>query len=296
MKGDKSNIMPIMTNSESIYQFGANAYGKPTLALNILRDTIMGRELFDYAFKEYSKTWMFKHPTPTDFFRIMENASAVDLDWFWRGWFFSNDHVDLSIESVDWYQLEMDPDKKQSLDEDDTQYYSAMLDEEDIEATVTDRDPNTRDFYDNYDKNQVTKREKREYSSFLDDLSDEERALVDKNDHFYSVKFSDNDGLIMPIIVEFEYEDGEKEVIKIPVEVWRFNRGEVTKIFKTEKPIKTMTLDPFIQTADVDRSNNYWPERVEPTRFETFKSSGWGGSKNLMQRVRDDAANSDDSE
>ena len=285
-----------MTNSESIYQFGANAYGKPTLALNILRDTIMGRELFDYAFKEYSKTWMFKHPTPTDFFRIMENASAVDLDWFWRGWFFSNDHVDLSIESVDWYQLEMDPDKKQSLDEDDTQYYSAMLDEEDIEATVTDRDPNTRDFYDNYDKNQVTKRDKREYRNFLDDLSDEERALVDKNDHFYSVKFSDNDGIIMPIIVQFEYEDGDKEVIKIPVEVWRFNRGEVTKIFKTEKPIKTMTLDPFIQTADVDRSNNYWPERVEPTRFETFKSSGWGGSKNLMQRVRDDAANSDDSE
>ena len=212
----------------------------------------MGRELFDYAFKEYSKTWMFKHPTPTDFFRIMENASAVDLDWFWRGWFFSNDHVDLSIESVDWYQLEMDPEKKRSFDEDDTQYYSAMLDEEDIEATVTDRDPNTRDFYDNYDKNQVTKREKREYSSFLDDLSDEERALVDKNDHFYSVKFSDNDGLIMPIIVEFEYEDGEKEVIKIPVEVWRFNRGEVTKIFKTEKPIKTMNLDTFIQTADVD--------------------------------------------
>ena len=295
MKGDKSNIMPIMTNSESIYQFGANAYGKPTLALNILRDTIMGRELFDYAFKEYSKTWMFKHPTPTDFFRIMENASAVDLDWFWRGWFFSNDHVDLSIESVDWYQLEMDPEKKRSFDEDDTQYYSAMLDEEDIEATVTDRDPNTRDFYDNYDKNQVTKREKREYRSFLDDLSDEERALVDKNDHFYSVKFSDNDGIIMPIIIQFEYEDGDKEVIKIPVEVWRFNRGEVTKIFKTEKPIKTMTLDPFIQTADVDRSNNYWPERVEPTRFETFKSSGWGGSKNLMQRVRDDAA-ADDSE
>ena len=287
--------MPIMTNSESIYQFGANAYGKPTLALNILRDTIMGRELFDYAFKEYSKTWMFKHPTPTDFFRIMENASAVDLDWFWRGWFFSNDHVDLSIESVDWYQLEMDPEKKRSFDEDDTQYYSAMLDEEDIEATVTDRDPNTRDFYDNYDKNQVTKREKREYRNFLDDLSDEERALVDKNDHFYSVKFSDNDGIIMPIIVQFEYEDGDKEVIKIPVEVWRFNRGEVTKIFKTEKPIKTMTLDPFIQTADVDRSNNYWPERVEPTRFETFKSSGWGGSKNLMQRVRDDAA-ADDSE
>ena len=296
MKGDKSNIMPIMTNSESIYQFGANAYGKPTLALNILRDTIMGRELFDYAFKEYSKTWMFKHPTPTDFFRIMENASAVDLDWFWRGWFFSNDHVDLSIESVDWYQLEMDPEAQKSYKkkaDNKSQYYSAMLDEKDIESTVTDRDPATRDFYDDYDKNQVTKKDKRQHRDFMDDLSDKESELINKNDHFYSVRFSDNGGIIMPIILEFEYEDGEKEVIEIPVEIWRFNRGEVTKVFKTEKPIKNMTLDPFFQIADVERNNNHWPEKRLPTRFETYKSEGWGGSSNLMQRVRDDAATPD---
>jgi len=296
MKGDKSNIMPIMTNSESIYQFGANAYGKPTLALNILRDTIMGRELFDYAFKEYSKTWMFKHPTPTDFFRIMENASAVDLDWFWRGWFFSNDHVDLSIESVDWYQLEMDPEAQKSYKkkaDNKSQYYSAMLDEKDIESTVTDRDPATRDFYDDYDKNQVTKKDKRQHRDFMDDLSDKESELINKNDHFYSVRFSDNGGIIMPIILEFEYEDGEKEVIEIPVEIWRFNRGEVTKVFKTEKPIKNMTLDPFFQIADVERNNNHWPEKRLPTRFETYKSEGWGGSSNLMQRVRDDVATPD---
>ncbi|MGY8808475.1 MAG: M1 family metallopeptidase [Fidelibacterota bacterium] len=296
MKGDKSNIMPIMTNSESIYQFGANAYGKPTLALNILRDTIMGRELFDYAFKEYSKTWMFKHPTPTDFFRIMENASAVDLDWFWRGWFFSNDHVDLSIESVDWYQLEMDPEEQKSYKKEadnKSQYYSAMLDEEDIESTVTDRDSGTRDFYDDYDKNKVTKKDKKQYREFMDDLSEKESELIDENDHFYSVKFSDNGGIIMPIILEFEYEDGDKEVITIPVEIWRFNRGEVTKVFKTEKPIKNMTLDPHFQIADVERSNNHWPEKRQPTRFETYKSEGWGGSSNLMQRVRDDAATPD---
>ena len=296
MKGDKSNIMPIMTNSESIYQFGANAYGKPTLALNILRDTIMGRELFDYAFKEYSKTWMFNHPTPTDFFRIMENASAVDLDWFWRGWFFSNDHVDLSIESVDWYQLEMDPEAQKSYKkkaDNKSQYYSAMLDEKNIESTVTDRDPATRDFYDDYDKNQVTKKDKRQHRDFMDDLSDKESELINKNDHFYSVRFSDNGGIIMPIILEFEYEDGEKEVIEIPVEIWRFNRGEVTKVFKTEKPIKNMTLDPFFQIADVERNNNHWPEKRLPTRFETYKSEGWGGSSNLMQRVRDDAATPD---
>ena len=299
MKGDKSNIMPIMTNSESIYQFGANAYGKPTLALNILRDTIMGRELFDFAFKEYSKTWMFKHPTPTDFFRIMENASAVDLDWFWNGWFFGNDHVDLSIESVDWYQLEMDPESNKAFEKEnrnDDQYYSAILDREDIETTLTDRDPAVRDFYDNYDKDQVTNKDKREYGNFMDDLSEKENELISKNDHFYSVKFSDNDGLIMPIILQFEYEDGEKEVIKIPVEVWRFNRGEITKVFKTEKPIKHMTLDPFFQIADVERGNNHWPEKVQSNRFETFKSSGWGGGKNLMQRVRDDAVAPDTSE
>jgi len=171
-----------------------------------------------------------------------------------------------------------------------------MLDEEDIEATLTERDPNVRDFYDNYDKDQITKKDRNEYRDFIDDLSDKERALVDENDHFYSVKFSDNSGLIMPIILQFEYEDGEKEVIKIPVEVWRFNRGEIIKVFKTEKPVKNMTLDPFFQTADVDRGNNHWPEKVQPTRFETFKSSGWGESKNLMQRVGDDAPSPDTSE
>ena len=172
-------------------------------------------------------------------------------------------------------------------------WYGKILDEEDIESTVTDRDPATRDFYDNYDKYQVTRRDEKEYRDFVDDLSDKERDLVNENDHFYSVKFSDNDGIIMPIILEFEYEDGEKEVIRIPVEIWRFNRGEVTKVFKTEKPIKNMTLDPFFEIADVERNNNHWPEKVQPTRFETFKTSGWGGGKNLMQRVRDDAPSPD---
>ena len=301
MKGDKSNIMPIMTNSESIYQFGANAYGKPATALNILRETIMGRELFDFAFKEYSQTWMFKHPTPTDFFRIMENASAVDLDWFWRGWFFGNDHVDISLDSVDWYQLSsMNPEIEKELQKEEKgnspEYIGRIRNETDVKETVTERDPAARDFYDNYDKDQVTDRDRREYEDFLADLSDEERELVSNNDNFYSVTFSDKGGLIMPIILELEYEDGEKEVIRIPVEIWRFNRGTVTKIFKTEKPVKNMTLDPFLETADTDRGNNYWPEKVEPTRFEIFKQGGWDSGKNLMQRVLDDETKELDNE
>jgi len=255
----------------------------------------MGRELFDFAFKEYAQTWMFKHPTPTDFFRIMENASAVDLDWFWRGWFFGNDHVDISLDSVDWYQLssmnpEVEKEVEKKIDDSSEEYYGRQLDKEDIKETLTERDPAAKDFYDNYDKDQITKRDKKDYQDFMDDLSEEDLNVVSQEDHFYSVKFSDKGGLIMPIILQFEYEDGEKEVIRIPVEIWRFNRGEVTKVFKTEKPIKNMTLDPFFETADVDLGNNHWPEKVQPTRFETFKSEGWGGSKNLMQRVLDDAA------
>ena len=220
MRGDKSNIMPIMTNSESIYQFGANAYGKPTVALNILRDTIMGRELFDFAFKEYSKTWMFKHPTPSDFFRIMENASGVDLDWFWRGWFFTNDHVDLSIEEVEWFQLEIDPKMKRAAEKKDKEgkkYYAAMLDEKDIKQTVTDKDPKTKDFYDSYDefaditdgserrryetmlndadisdemKEKIMEKMsgKSQYEQLLDELSDNEAKLAKRDDHFYKIK------------------------------------------------------------------------------------------------------------
>ncbi|PTB87087.1 aminopeptidase, partial [Pseudidiomarina aestuarii] len=92
-----TNQVPIMTQSDSVLNLGPNAYTKPAVALNILREVIMGRELFDYAFKEYARRWMFKRPTPADFFRTMEEASGVDLDWFWRGWFYSTDHVDISL-------------------------------------------------------------------------------------------------------------------------------------------------------------------------------------------------------
>ena len=320
MKSDKKNLMPIMTNSESIYQFGNNAYGKPATALNILRETIVGRELFDFAFKEYSKTWMFKHPTPSDFFRIMENASGVDLDWFWRGWFFTNDHVDLSIEEVEWFQLELDPTKKRAAEKKDKEgkkYYAAMLDEKDIKQTVTDRDPKTRDFYDSYDEfadiTDASERRKYEtmlndadlsdemkdkimekmsgksqYEELLDELSDNERRLAKRNDHFYKIKFKNIGGLVMPLIIEMTFEDGSTDVVRIPVEIWRFNRPEVSKVFKTEKKVVSFTLDPFRETADTFRDNNHWPPKNEPTLFDVYKydSSSWYGGSNPMQRAK----------
>jgi hypothetical protein len=320
MRGDKSNIMPIMTNSESIYQFGANAYGKPTVALNILRDTIMGRELFDFAFKEYSRTWMFKHPTPSDFFRIMENASGVDLDWFWRGWFFTNDHVDLSIEEVEWFQLELDPTNKRAAEKKDKEgkkYYAAMLDEKDIKQTVTDRDPKTRDFYDSYDefaditdasdrrryetmlndadlsdemKAKIMEKMsgKSKYEELIDELSDNERRLAKREDHFYKIKFKNIGGLVMPLIIEMTFEDGSTDVVRVPVEIWRFNRPEVSKVFKTEKKVVSFMLDPFRETADTFRDNNHWPPKNEPTLFDIYKydSSSWYGGSNPMQRAK----------
>ena len=96
-----------MTNSENIIGFGPNAYTKPATGLNILRETIMGRELFDYAFKEYARRWAFKHPEPADFFRTMEDASGEDLDWFWRGWFYGTDACDISLDTVKYYKANL---------------------------------------------------------------------------------------------------------------------------------------------------------------------------------------------
>lgn len=287
MKGDKSNIMPIMTNSESIYQFGNNAYGKPATALNILRETVMGRELFDYAFKEYSNRWMFKHPSPADFFRTMEDASGVDLDWFWRGWFYTTDHVDISIEGVKWYQLNTkNPDIEKPIarkqKEDSPQFIGDIRNKVEVKETVTERDPATKDFYNEYDPFVVTKMDKEAYEKYLDRLDDEEKAFLKEKKNFYEVEFKNVGGLVMPIILELEYTDGSKENHHIPAEIWKMGRETITKVFTTTKELKSITLDPNIETADTNTENNYYPRRMQMTRFEMFKEKEQG--KNLMQK------------
>ncbi len=290
MKGDKSNISPIMTNSESIFQFGNNAYGKPATALNILRETVMGRELFDYAFREDSQRWMFKSPEPADFFRSMEDASGVDLDWFWRGWFYTTDHVDIGIDKVKWMQLgSQDPAEIRELakieNEAGPKNISDIRNAEAIKETVTERDPSTVDFYTTFTPFDVNAIDRDEYKKFYDALADEDKDLLDAGYHFYEITFKNIGGLVMPLVLQFDYADGTDEVIRIPAEIWKMLPHEsVTKVFPTKKEVRSITLDPFLETADTDKSNNFWPPKPAPTRFEMFKTKR--SRENPMQRDR----------
>jgi hypothetical protein len=255
MKGDKDFIRPIMTNSEQLVQFGNNAYAKPATALNMLREVIMGPELFDYAYKEYARRWAFKHPTPADFFRTMEDASAVDLDWFWKGWFFTTDHVDVSIDNVKWYK---------------------MLSE--------DKDLETRNVKGKMEKNQQdgmmdfgTQAETfvvtpstytGEYRASVP--NDKYKAMAEGK-HFYEVTFKNKGGLVTPILIEWTYADGTKEMEKLPAEVWKMNENQVTKTFMKNKEVTKIVVDPNKMTADIDTEDNVFPRKAPASRVDKFK-------------------------
>ena len=295
MAGDKSTISPIMTNSESIFQFGNNAYGKPATALNILRESVMGREAFDHAFKEYSNRWMFKHPSPSDFFRTMEDASGMDLDWFWRGWFYTTDNVDIAIKDVKWYNLKGNPDEESKIAKKqraEKQYITEIRNKTEVKETVTERDPSTNDFYNSYDRLNVLNLDRKEYEKYYNSLDDEEKALLKKGYNFYEIKFENIGGLVMPLIVEFEYVDGTKEVRRIPAEIWKMlPHKEVTKVFVTEKEVKQITLDPYLETADTDIGNNSFPARQALNRFEMYQQQQRRSRENPMQRAARDKKN-----
>ena len=290
MRGDKKTISPIMTNSESLFQFGNNAYGKPATALNILRETIMGRELFDYAFKTYCERWKFKHPSPADFFRTMEDASAVDLDWFWRGWFYGTDNVDISIDDVKWFQLNtQNPDKEKAFllkqkNEKDV-HIGEGRNKNDIPQTVNERDLGIDDFYAKRNIYQVDTLDKKEYSEFKTKLAKDELELLNSNQQFYELSFSNIGGLVMPLILEFTFEDGSKEVRRIPAEIWRMYEDKVSKVFIFDKVLQSVRLDPFLETADTDLDNNSWPEEKQPTRYQLFKQQS-SVRENPMQRQK----------
>ena len=275
MKGDKSQLTPIMTNSESLFNFGSNAYAKPCTALNILRETVLGRELFDFAFKEYALRWMFKHPSPEDFFRTMEDASGVDLDWFWRGWFYTTDCVDIDLASVKLFQVdtrnpEIEKPFQKKQEEEIPEFIGHTRNLESL-TTWLEKDKDAADFYNTYDPFEITILDKEKYEKYYENLSDEEKGYLDPGINYYQLTFINKGGLVMPLILKFEYEDGTEEVVRIPAEIWLRAEGEVSKVFPLKKVIKSIEMDPFLETADTDRSNNYWPARVIPTRFQLFK-------------------------
>ncbi|MDG1526132.1 MAG: M1 family metallopeptidase, partial [Schleiferiaceae bacterium] len=294
MSGPKEQIVPIMTNSESILQFGNNAYGKPATALNILRETVMGRELFDYAFKEYSRRWAFKHPTPADLFRTMEDASGVDLDWFWRGWFYTTDHVDIALTDVQWYQMSTqnpDVEKPFAAEKDRKANDHVGRARNEVIRTMVDEVPATRDFYNSYNPFEVSAADREAYDRYRAGLSEQEAALLDAGYHFYGVTFENQGGLIMPLVLRFTLEDGTEEVKRIPAEVWLKNEDEFTKWFNFTQPVVQITLDPFLEMADTDRSDNYWPAMQEPNKFDVYSrgaTSRWerNGRSNPMREAR----------
>ena len=295
MKLPKDQLEPIMTNSENIIQFGPNAYAKPATGLNILRETIMGRDLFDYAFKEYSRRWAFKHPTPADLFRTIEDASAEDLDWFWRGWFYSIDPVDIAIDTVKHAVYDasiavpaartMGPRGLSKPEVNSFEDISKIRNRNDKSIVfLTDVDTTLRDFYWRYDRglepyDSVTKQPAMAMPA-AEGLSDAEKAKY-ASANLYEVSFINKGGLVMPIILEFTFEDGTKETQRLPAQIWRKNENKVTKVFLTSKKAVSIQLDPMRETADIDESNNKWPNVAAPSKFALFKSKGFSRGQSI---------------
>ncbi|MFP2996374.1 M1 family metallopeptidase [Spongiivirga sp. MCCC 1A20706] len=267
MKGDQQYISPIMSNPENVYQLGNNAYGKPATALNILRETVMGKELFDHAFKTYAQRWMFKHPTPEDFFRTMEDASAVDLDWFWRGWFYSTDYVDIGVKDVKKYYVTAKPNKEAK------EYVAARG------RTVADLPPlvylveeGSEDYNENMKGSSPLEGATTLKEYVMDNFSAEERKNLKTPKYFYQITFDKPGGIPMPLIVEYTYKDGSKETITYPVQAWRKNDAEISKVLATDKEVVGIVVDPELRTADIDMSNNSWPKKETESDFDKFKN------------------------
>lgn len=289
MRGDKKHISPIMTNSESIWQFGNNAYGKPATALNILRETILGRELFDYAFKVYCERWKFKHPTPADLFRTLEDASGTDLDWFWRGWFYTTDYVDVSLDYVKHFQLntgdpEIEKAEQANTDGMKPEFIGDIRNKTDIQQTMNEKDTAIDDFYAKRNIYEVDRLDKEDYEKFQKKLTPEQQALLNSNKHFYELSFTNKGGLVTPLIIQFTFEDGTKEVIRIPAEIWKMDDETVYKVFVFDKAVSSFQLDPFLETADCYTDNNAFPPVSQPSRFKLFKEEHV--NENPMQRQK----------
>jgi len=266
MKGNQQFLEPIMSNGDVVYNFGANAYGKPATGLNILRETIMGHELFDHAFKTYANRWKFKHPTPEDFFRTMEDASAVDLDWFWKGWFYSTDYVDLGIKNVAQYYVTENPTKE--VKETFNRRGRKIADAGPMIYLVPEESPEL-----NAESKTALEKEKIQVlNDFLNkNYTSEEKAALKNPKYFYEVEFEKPGGMMMPIIAELEFEDGTKETHKFPVQIWRRNNVTAKRVFATEKKVVKIQLDPKLETADIDTTNNIWPKTAAADKFDTLE-------------------------
>ncbi len=266
MAGDQDQMAPIMTKGLNTYSFGNNAYGKPATGLNILRETIMGRELFDYSFRTYAQRWMFKHPTPEDFFRTMEDASAVDLDWFWRAWFYSTEYTDIGVQDVKKFYVtsKMNKEVREMME-------ARGMKAEDLPPLVYLVEEGSEDFEESMRTSTLDDvTTLNEY--IMDNVPASERANMKKPKFFYEVTFEKPGGIPMPIIAEYTYSDGTTERITYPAQIWRKNDKSVGKVIASEKEITKIVVDPDEETADIDTENNTWPKRKKLGEFNNFKN------------------------
>ena len=269
-----SQQVPIMTNSESLLQFGSNAYAKPATALNILRETVLGRELFDKAFKTYSTRWKFKHPKPADFFRTMEDASGIDLDWFWRGWFYTTSHCDLAISNLRVATIDpgdpMETEKRKRKEQAEEPETLSQQRNRDLPLRITDY-PELKDFYNDYDPLKATEKQIKTYREFMEKLGEEELRLLKNDTRFYAVDIANQGGLPMPVILKLTFADGSTEDLRIPAEIWRQDARKVTKVMLLDKELEKLELDPYRETADTDLSDNVLPRELVESRFKLFQ-------------------------
>ena len=280
-----TNQVPIMTNSESVLQFGFNAYAKPTTALIILRETVLGRELFDFAFKEYAQRWKFKRPTPADFFRTMEDASGTDLDWFWRGWFYTTDRVDVSVDGITEYGVSTkNPEIEKAWKKAQKDAEPVSITDQRNKGTLArrvDAHPELKDFYNDHDDFTVTNKDRNTFNEATDKLEPWEKALLAQGKHLYLVDFTNVGGLVTPLVLEIQLASGKKYIERIPAEVWRYSSKKITKLIVTDEPMVGLMQDPYWETADTDVSNNGWPRKIQPSRVELFKQER--GGNDLMK-------------
>jgi hypothetical protein len=278
--------VPIMTNSESLLQFGNNAYAKPATALNILRETILGREAFDRAFTQYANDWAGKHPTPYDFFRTMEEVSGTDLDWFWRGWFYSTDHVDISLDLITEGTINSgDPETEYPLlrEKAELEPYPLTLERNKDLPKLLDEDEALRDYYNENDKFETTKKDISKYKTRLKGLKPWEKEVLQSGEYYYFFEFSNLGGLVMPIILQVEYKNHEKQEFRIPAEIWRYSPKKVTKMLVSDQEIIAAIVDPRWETADTNIENNIYPRRIVPSRLEVYR-----GRKRSRDRMAED--------
>jgi len=282
---------PIMTNSEHIRQFGPNAYSKPSAGLSILRETILGRELFDTAFKEYSTRWMFKSPEPSDFFRTIEDTSGKDLDWFWRSWFYTTDNVDIAVTGFTRHLLSdqnpVERSKQAKENADKTLKDNIVAQRNRGIPKYVETHKGLKDFYDRYDPNEVSEKDLEDYQKSQKDLTAKQRKLTSSKKHFTVVDFESRGGVVMPLVVELHFEGGGKKEVLVPAEIWKLNTKKVSKLFITSKPVSKVVVDPRNQTADIDQSNNTWPPPIEEKSFELKADKKRGEGDNPMKKARE---------